>query len=104
MAYVHCHDCPWAQDDFYSIGGYNPAYSLMHWMESLTRDNVDEQFSDDPEFLKRNGPITKREVIAREFERYAKNIREMKWITFDQYKNDPDKRCPKCGSDNLDVD
>ena len=104
MAYAHCHDCTWSQDDFYSLGGYNPAYSLMHWMDSLVKGDIDEAFSDDPEFVKDNGNITMREVIACKFERYAKNIREMKWVTNGQFRNDPDKKCPNCGSTNLDVD
>lgn len=24
MAFVHCHECDWEQDDFWSLSGYNP--------------------------------------------------------------------------------
>lgn len=106
MAYIHCHSCYWQQDDFYDEH-YNPAKSLSDWDDSLfgkNRGDLDEQFTDDAFFLKERGPITTREVIAQYYERYAQRIRNMRWITYDDFKNDPDKRCPKCGSKELDID
>ena len=104
MAYVHCHDCDWAQDDFYSIDGYNPAEYLKSWNGLLCGEKIDNQFSDDADFLCENGPITLREVLAREYERFARRIRSMRWITFEQWKSDLNKVCPNCGSTNLDTD
>lgn len=107
MAYIHCHTCGWSQDDFYSVDGYNPAKSLKDWNEYLCgsrKEFLDKLFSDDAMFLKENGPLTTREVIAREYEKFAKRIRNMRWITWDQFKNDPHKICPACGVENLDVD
>ncbi len=107
MAYVHCHSCKWSQDDFYHINGYNPSLYLENWNRYIAGDKVndiDKQFTTDPEFLKENGPISTRELIAKEYEKYANNIREMKWFIYEQYKNEPNKICPKCGSKNLDVD
>jgi len=106
MAYLHCHKCGWQQDDFYS-GSYNPAEYLLNWNEYLFgkhRDRLDLQFSDDAEFLRENGPITTREVLARGFEKFARRIRNMKWITNEDFINDPNKICPRCGSDQLDID
>lgn len=109
MAYLHCHNCSWSQDDFYDPKGYNPAEFLKSWNDVLCgedRHKIDEQFTDDAEFLRKNGPLTTREVVAREYEKYAKRIREMKWITWDDFRNDKEenKICPQCGSDDLDID
>jgi len=106
MSYIHCHSCFWSQDDFYSKG-YNPADFLRTWNEYLfgdKRNKLDTPFSDDSQFLSENGPITAREVIARDYENFAKRIREMKWVTHDDFIRDPNKTCPACGSKNLDID
>lgn len=110
MAYLHCHNCDWSQDDFYS-NGYNPAKYLMDWNDSLFGDRfdkLDKQFTDDSEFLRENGPITTREVIAREYEHFAKKIREMKWVTYESFQKDKKlglAKCPGCGCSNkFDID
>jgi len=106
MAYLHCHNCDWEQDDFYSKT-YNPASSLTHWNDYLfgSRSNeIDRQFTDDSGFLEEFGPLTIREVIARAFEKTAQDIRNMKWLTYEQWKDEPNKVCPKCGSSELDID
>lgn len=106
--YLHCHSCDWSQDDFYSEVGYNPSRYLSSWNDRLCGEkskNIDEQFTDDSEFLKNNGPITTREVIAREYENFAKRIREMKWVTYEQWIREKDNAvCPKCGAKNFDID
>jgi hypothetical protein len=104
--FVHCHNCNWQQDDFYSVDGYNPVRVLKDLNEYLCGDKIDEIIHCG-EFV--NGkPIrpdmTQREWIARYYERFAKHIREMKWITAEQYYADPNKVCPKCGSSKLDLD
>jgi hypothetical protein len=105
MAYLHCHSCDWEQDDFYSIAEYNPASSLKDWMELLCSEEIDAQFTDDAQFLKENGPLTNREIIARDFERYAKIIREMTWITYESWlKEKGNAICPKCGAKDFDID
>lgn len=106
MAYLHCHSCDWSQDDFYDKG-YNPAKYLLDWNEYLfgdKKDQLDKSFTDDAEFLRVNGNISTREVIAREYENYAKRIREMKWVSYEDFKNDKSARCPKCGADDFDID
>ncbi len=108
MAYLHCHKCNWSQDDFYH-DGYNPAKYLMDWNEYLfgdKKDKLDEQFTDDSEFIKFHGNITTREMIALEYEKFARRIREMKWITYEDFKKDKGiAKCPKCGSStDFDID
>ena len=107
MAGLHCHSCDWSQDDFYSIDRYNPAKHLLWWNEQLCgekQDEIDKQFTEDAQFLQDNGPITTREVIARLYEKFARRIREMAWITYEQWEKEPNKVCPKCGSSELDID
>ena len=108
MAYLHCHNCDFSQDDFYSVDGYNPTDYLKTWNKDLCGDKLDEQFTDDVQFLRDNGPITQREVIAREYEKYARRIREMKWVTWESFKSSwKDGKwppCPKCGKHELDID
>ena len=106
MSYLHCHSCSWEQDDFYDES-YNPAQYLMGWNESLfgdKKDKLDQLFTDDSQFLAENGPITTREVLAREYEKFARRIRTMKWVTYEEFKAEPHKVCPKCGSKDLDID
>jgi len=103
MSFVHCHKCHWEQDDFYSPKGYNPAHYLENWMKDLCL-NPDEPFTGDSQWIREHGAITYRELIAREFECYARKIRTMKWITYEDFKNEPNKVCPSCGSNDLDID
>ena len=110
MAFIYCSKCDWQQDDFYSEH-YNPAKSLKCWDRDIfgdRRDKLDESFSDDAQFLKDNGDISKREVIAREYEKFANRIRKMRWITYEDWKKDYDAgtaKCPDCGcSDSFGID
>ena len=103
MAYVHCHKCGWRQDDFYHSDGYNPAKYLLSWNDILFGGNLDKQFTDDAQFVIERGPITTREVIAQEYEKFANRIRKMKWVTAEEFYNDPNKTCPLC-NDHLDID
>jgi hypothetical protein len=96
MAYLHCHACGWEQDDFYSPNGYNPAKYLSSWNHILFNADIDESFG--------NTSTTKREILAQQYEKFANNIRNMKWVTWDDFKEDPNKLCPKCGKSELDCD
>lgn len=105
--YVHCHDCKWEQDDFYSIDGYNPAKFLAdNYNKDLFGLDIDK-LTVCREF--KNGipvypDMTVREIIASHYEAFAYRIRSMKWITVEDFYNDPNKVCPRCGSENLDTD
>ena len=93
MAYLHCHNCDFSQDDFYSVDGYNPPDYLKTWNKYLCEEKLD---------------ITQREVIAREYEKYARGIRSMKWVTWESFKeawiDGKWPLCPKCGKNDLDID
>lgn len=110
MAYLHCEKCGWSQDDFYD-NGYNPVKYLSEWNEYLfgdKKDKLDKLFTDDSQFIKENGSITTREVLAREYEKFARRIREMKWVSYEDFKRDKDSgmaKCPRCGSSkDFDID
>lgn len=90
MSYLHCHNCGWEQDDFWSEH-YNPIKSLRDWEKDLLDfDKLDTELNDG---------LTYREVIARACENAARNIRRMFYL-------EPRKgvcMCPFCGA-NLDID
>lgn len=104
MAYLHCHACGWEQDDFWSEG-YNPIKSLADWQDSLLEKDIDGQFTDDSYFIKEHGNITLREVLAQEFEKGARRIRDMVYRTEQEFREkNPERNCPKCGKHDLDID
>lgn len=97
MAFIYCDSCGFQQDDFWH-SGYNPLRYLQEWITYILDIDLEKQFSDCSEFVAQNGPITIREVVARECEKAARNIREIKWRTFEEFEKDPEKKCPKCGA------
>jgi len=104
MAYLHCHACHWEQDDFWSEG-YNPMASMRDWEEDLLSADIENQFTSNSQFIKEHGNITMREVIAQEFERHARKVRNMAYRTEKEFREkNPKKKCPKCGKQELDID
>jgi hypothetical protein len=99
-AYVHCHTCEWSQDDFWSKD-YNPVRFLLNWEDDLLSERLDQPFTDDAGFIKENGNLTLREVIARECEQAAEKIRSMNFLSEDEWH--ANNKCPKCGA-ALDID
>jgi hypothetical protein len=100
---LHCHNCDWDQDDFWSES-YNPVRSLRDWEKDLLNfDRLDESFigegfrTDDEDLMGR----TRREVIAQELEKAAKQILNMVFLRPEDAKGQP---CPKCGGFSLDID
>lgn len=106
MAFFHCHSCDWEQDDFYSKDGYNPVrYLEQSWLDNLFKPNLDEPFTDDAAFIKEHGNLSNREVLAQQFEKFAKRIRTMKWVASEQWEKEKNSAvCPKCGAQNFDID
>jgi hypothetical protein len=105
MSYLHCHNCSFSQDDFWREGGWNPVYAVKRREKDLFSDKIDESFTDDAQFIKNNGDISLREVVARDFERKARLIREMKYRTLEEFKkNNPERKCPVCKQKTLDID
>jgi hypothetical protein len=99
-AFVHCHECEWSQDDFWS-GSYNPVRFLLNWEKDLLGEKLDEPFTDDAGFIEENGNISLREVIARACENAAAKIRDMHFLSEEQWH--AENKCPKCGA-LLDID
>ncbi len=106
MAYLHCHNCHWQQDDFWDEK-YNPIRFLLNWEELLLgdKDKLDGSFTNDAQFIRDHGVISSRELIARELEKHGRTIRNMKYRTNDEFKRlNPEKICPNCNQKELDID
>ena len=95
MPYLHCHNCDWSQDDFWSKD-YNPIRFMLNWEEQLLDSKkIKEKFPNDEK--------TYQEIIAEQTERAARRIRNMHYMSIEEYRNS-DRKCPKCGKQRLDVD
>lgn len=119
MAYAHCHNCGWSQDDFWSEwgSGWHPLHKdvVQNWINYLN-DAINGQttIAMDIDWAKEAGVAFEEvdgsaevrilDFVAYELECKARNIREMHWLTEKEFKNDPNRCCPKCGSKHLDVD
>jgi hypothetical protein len=99
MAYLHCHNCDFSQDDFWSKDGYNPfGADFISWYKNLLFKEPDE-FGPEP------GKIKATEFVAQELERKATLIRGMVYRTEKEFRDkNPDWICPKCGKQQLDID
>lgn len=105
MSYLHCHNCNFSQDDYWEENGWNPIKALEIWKKELFYADIDKPFTDDLSFIKTNGNITRRELIAREFERGARKIRHMKFRNPQELKiKNPNRLCPICHQKTLDED
>lgn len=114
MSFLHCHtkNCNWEQDDFWTLGKYNPITSLKDIEEKLF---VDKMYFDIPTLIEMGIPYQLDEIgkshckgtdyVAWELERKAKNIRNILVKTYDEYKAQKDTlKCPRCGQQNWDID
>jgi hypothetical protein len=98
MAYVHCHNCDFSQDDYW-CESYNPIRWLLNWEKDLLSQKLDEV----PDWSEGNKPW--RELLALELERKAESIRTMIYRTHEEYRErNPKQICPKCNQKELDVD
>lgn len=104
MAYLHCHNCRWEQDDFWD-DWWNPIKGVESWEKDFLSGGFRQKFTTDPEFIRTYGDITLQEVLALEFEKGARKIRNMVYRTEKELKEmNPDYICPKCGKQELDID
>jgi hypothetical protein len=105
MSFVHCHQCHWSQDDFWSEH-YNPINYLQNFEKDLLTKDIDAVciHAADTEscYGQKEGDVSYREMIARSLERAARHIRKMAWRNMEEYKAGG-RRCPKCGG-CLDID
>lgn len=115
MAYLHCHNCNWSQDDFWSEDGWTPfrEEDIAHLRSNLFADVV--SFGSDPHIKEMfpTGKLTEdghwdvdsREYVASELERTARSIRNMNVKTWEEWEQVKDTwKCPKCGSTDWDID
>lgn len=102
MAYLHCHNCGWSQDDFWSED-YNPLNNdVIRWLgEALMRDTIESD----------EGPrvgvieIDSRMFVSRALGRLRQKIRGMRWKTLEEWMKVKDTAvCPGCGNGDLDID
>jgi hypothetical protein len=107
MAYLHCHNCGWSQDDFWDKN-YNVVRSLLDWEDSLLGEKFNEIFPGNSNRENNLSRFTFKEVIARELEHHANIIRNMKWRTDVEFQRDYKlgiAKCPHCGSKkDFDID
>jgi hypothetical protein len=119
MAFAHCHDCDFSQDDFWEVygNGWHPFRSdiVQDWIRHINDAihgrktiSMDIWWAKDAGISYRevggHAEINVLEYIAWELEHKAKNIRNMHWLTTKEFRDDPNRCCPKCGSKHLDID
>jgi hypothetical protein len=112
---LHCHNCSWSQDDFWSKDGYTP------FRQDLMDDLKDALFKDKIYFdewtikemgVKNNYGFDKdghwvngKEYVLAELKRKIKSIENMAVKTDEEWQIVRDNfRCPKCGSEDWDID
>ena len=123
MAYAHCHNCDWAQDDFWNFGkgsywwiwAYNPFSLLLHhvigWRHGYWRPRWIEW---DIGYAREMGWSSPRRhswrMIGPAFMQTLRSLRHQHWWTYASFKKAIDANdghwpaCPKCGEQKLDVD
>ena len=112
MAYLHCHNCDWSQDDFWSKeGGYNPIDHLKHYREDILEDRIHfdkyaiEEMGLDPKEDEKGWYINGQAYVANRLRATAESIERMYARTYEEWKQTKDTFiCPECGSKNLDID
>lgn len=128
MAYLYCHSCHWSQDDFWDfrvrVGGYSYFYFIkwpvrVGWGYNPFSAFLSEVFGwhgywrprrvDYDDYCAKDNGWGRRDphswwLIGRSFRCMIRNLKSQRWRTYDEFKRDPDKRCPRCGSDDLDID
>jgi len=117
MSFLHCHNCSWEQDDFWSINGWNPFHkSRIEALQNILRDGLngkktklDLHFAEDIgiEYEEVDGAayVDFKEMILWELDRIKRIVLNMTWFTEEDFRNDPNPICPQCGSsEDWDID
>ena len=107
MAFVYCRKCDWSQDDFWSKS-YNPMNSPSDWIDQIIKYDLNEPLAGhfDSYALKEMGLESKtyREFFMYELEKNARKIKNMKWKTEKDFKDDQSPTCPSCGGTEFTMD
>lgn len=106
MAYVHCHSCDWAQDDFWTKR-YNPvSWFFRETLRSYWKPRYieyDKWFVEELGF--EGNHLHSWYMIWRDIKRFPRRLLNQHWWTNDSWNKDPDKWvCPECGKKDLDID
>ncbi len=102
MAFVHCHNCDWEQDDFWSWE-YNPLRSLVREILGNFRPRIID--GDPPRYPAHSWWLI---VVASRI--FFRRIADMQWPTYASWRRVINKGggrwpdCPKCGEHSLDCD
>ena len=118
MAYLHCHNCGWSQDDFWEKDGYNPfRQDIMDWLkEKLFEDFVymDRNYVEDMldlglavrfRLTDKGCQIKTTDFVATELRRIAHSIQNMHIKTLDEWEEvKPVIKCPRCNKRDWDID
>ena len=102
MAYLHCHNCGWSQDDFWDPNGYHPFRQdiVDHLTKSLFSDMVD--ITDE---TGRRGRVDGRAYVANELEKMAHRIRNMSVRSEAEWRQVKSIWvCPNCQQRKWDID
>lgn len=119
MAYLHCNNCSWSQDDFYSRR-YNPItkiWSDIKWLWIPKMIKLDSSFIayDVPNLCNYTGIKVKFnnnktfswKWLLLEIVKDIKIAKEQKWWRYEDYLKARvlgKAICPKCGAMRLDID
>jgi hypothetical protein len=118
MAYLHCHNCGWSQDDFWSEDNKGWSPFKPDRMAEYKKDLFREKIHMDLECLASLGAhlkvvkkdekgwyISGQEYVALELERKARSIRNMFLRTYEDWEKVKNIiRCPRCDKGNWDID
>lgn len=99
MSYLHCHNCGWQQDDYWSKG-YNPIRFLQNFEEDILQPDIDAVVHWD-----KTNSTTYRQVVLAALEKATEKVKNMVYATREQYRAKNVKRlCPVCEQHSLDED
>jgi hypothetical protein len=112
MAYLHCHNCAFSQDDFWSWGGYNPISffirnELTYYLKPRRIDYGEEWAKE--EVWKRCDPHSWF-LLWNNFKSKLMRFFYQKWWTYKSWERAVERNngkwpaCPKCGKHKLDID
>lgn len=124
MAYVHCHNCNWSQDDFWDFGirrygywgrwGYNPISLFLSYATGQNGYLRPRWMSVPADYARERGLRRNRQhswtCLARHFRRLLRRFWQQRWYTYAHWKGAVTvnggrwPRCPKCGQRDLDID
>ena len=111
MAYLHCHNCNFSQDDYWHKT-YNPITCFQNDLEDLLEKDLDEIVEMDSEWMKKkeNGykdykQITRRKLVLYHLWQIKNRIEKMIYRNPEELKKkNPEMKCPICKQKTLDVD